>query len=252
MNQDNPNAELIELRTKAPISTHDLKRKFKENIQFVIDYDESTYKGKVFLTYLSNLDANCKVVFNTPQSKLELLKEYLHSTLLVNFPEMENMAMQVLLEASGKEGFIEFDPWEFINSNTEIIEKWLRCIQSLPVFALWCNDAHRDLVNEYPEDDDTSLAGINFVKLIKHENFPILIADIPYENLCWNKFFFESYVFAGDNLFTYFQEKNNPLFLFAVATEHEESMKNIVGAGLKTLTSLKDSIKEISNVPSVQ
>ena len=69
------------IETTAPIAIEDLKKHFEDKeTSYLVDYEKSELKGEKLLTYLSNLDLPCDLKNITP----DLLKDYFHSTSLVN------------------------------------------------------------------------------------------------------------------------------------------------------------------------
>lgn len=243
--------QVVIIHTQAPIPMDQLKRKFSENVEFVIDYDASSFKGAVFITYLTNLNLKCRLKFGSFASQLELLKEYLNSSMLVNVKEMEDLAINLLLLCRGENHFLTEDVEPFINENEEIIEVWLRRILSLMVYALKVAPNTAALVDQFPEDDNDELAGINFVKLIDHELFPFFFGNVDKSELSWNKTLFDEYCFAGQNLFHYFANPRNPLFTGLLAFAEEDGLKKLEEAANQTIGLYKEQLKGIEHVPSV-
>ena len=251
MSENQDKGDLVIIETSAPIPINDLKRKFKENVQFVVDYDKSTFKGDTFLTYLTNLNLNCRVTFSSKESQLELLKSYLNSALLVKFGEMEDLAINLLLFCRGELNFLDFDPESFINENEEIIEQWLKRVLSLMVFALHINPSTKALVEQFEIDEDENLRGINFVQLIDHELFPNFFKSVEQRELSWNPMLFDKYCFAGKNLFHYFASKRNPLFIGLLAIAEPDGVKKLEEAANNCLLECQELLKGIEHVPSV-
>lgn len=238
--------------TTAPIALPDLKRKFTEDVEFVIDYDNSKFKGKILITYLSNLDIKCELQIRDPDQALALLEEYLNIPTLVRVPDLENLAINVLLEYQGKPNKLNIEVDDFIARNQEALARWTRRINSLILYTMQINQQFQEIVEEFPEDLDDGVVGINFVQLIKHELFPLLLEGVKPEELTWNKTFFNDYVFAGSNLFTYFSVKENPLFLgLLCGLDHQSSELTIIPAMGVAEQACAATLKEISHVPSV-
>jgi len=203
--------------TVAPIPLAVLKRKFTEDIHFVIDYTDSKFRGKTLINYLSNLDISCSLQLTNKEDALELVLEYMRIPAAVSLPDLENVVINLLLAAQGKVHFLSFDPSEFLVEHQELIAQWLRRIASLRLYAIHCWGKDEAFVNSFPVDEDNSIAGINFVQLIKHELFVLLVADIPESEWSYNKMWFNDYVFGGKNMFHFFAVKENPLFLGLVS-----------------------------------
>lgn len=210
-----------------PIPPAILRRKFTEpDLLFVIDYDNSKFKGKMMITYLSNLNINCKLQLNDAENTLELLSQYLRITTLVSIGDMEHLAMHMLLAYCGKSHLLDFDPSEFIAANDDILTVWKRRLFQLPLFAMYTL-YHKDYVDGFPEDDDDGMYGINYVHLIKHADFAILLEDYTDDMLTKNTTLFNEYLFAGKNLFHYFAVPSNPLFMGVLAMQDKESYQSI-------------------------
>ena len=241
---------LQRIAVTAPISADLLRRSFTENIEFVVDYDNSRFKGKVFLTYLSNLDIKVRLHLPTPELALELFKEYLHLPAICNLAEMNTIALNVLLAYRGKENFLSFDPTEFIEQNREILERWNRRICQLPVFALYCRGGElRQRALDFPEDTDDLMTGINYVKLISHPDFAFLIDGIKDEEKTYNVKLFEKFFFKGANLFYFFAVPNNPLFMAVMMSP--AALKQAIQMGNTELAVMNKYLEENYNVPSV-
>lgn len=243
--------EQVIIETTVPIPVTTLKRKFTENVKFVVDYDNSKFKGKVLITYLTNLNVACELKFASLESKLALLKEYLHLTALVDLPELEDIVINLLLAASGRLYRLDFNPVEFINENREILEVWMRNVCMTPVYALHSYPQTVDEVKKYEEIPGEDLRGINFVHLLSHIQFPVLMMNLPEQDWCWNKLFFEEYCFAGNNLFYYFQSENNPFFMGLLVLTEPDHVGDLHGATERMLEANLTYLKGIEHVPSV-
>lgn len=242
----------VVIETSAPIPVADLKRKFTEVVEFVIDVDNSRLKGAGLITYLSNLNIAARLKFGDVQVLKELLVSYLHSTVLVNIRELEDLAINVILAATGKPYDLPFDPSTFIEENYEIIETWIKRLDSIPLYALQCRKEFKTDVANYPEDDDKGLHGLNFVKLIGNDLFPILCIGIEESDYNWNKMFFEEYCFAGSNLFTFFANRNNPYFMAMLGLEYPDTFAKLEEPMKALLEQAVHDMKEIGYVPPAQ
>jgi hypothetical protein len=74
-------------------------------------------------------------------------------------------------------------------------------------------DKFKEFVSSFPIDETEELEGINFLSLIKHEDFYDLLQSIDQTKLKFYKNYFDNYMFKGKNLFHYWANENNPLFL---------------------------------------
>lgn len=246
-----PAAYQERVETTAPIGMAVLKRKFTENIKFVLNYDEGKYKGKVFMTYLSNLNIDCEVVVKEEAALLELLTDYFHMPALVNLELLEDVAINVLLAASGRPYILPFDPASYIALNREIIDIWLKRMYSMHLFAIHCTGKYEEYVKSFPHDDNDSVVGLNYVSLIKNPSFIILMGGVEESQYTWNKTLFNEYIFAGGNLFSFFAVQENPLFAMVVAMQtpehHQEYVYQLTKAQKAATTILQGS----PHVPSV-
>lgn len=204
--------------TTAPIPMDLLRLKFTEDVHYIIDYTQSKFKGKVLLTYLTNLNLDCEIKFSDTESEMSVFKEYLSLTSMVQAPQFENIVIHILLDVLGVPNGLTFDPTEFIQENSDILARWLTNVAMLPTYSFHCHPKLKEHVNNYEEVED-DLRGINFVNLIKHPDFPLLISAVPDSTWCWNKTFFNEPCFAGKDMFQFFMDKNNPLFISLLTME---------------------------------
>lgn len=241
----------IVIEAPAPIPIPLLKRKFTENIHFVIDYTNSRVKGNVFLTYLSNAAVDCTIKFTTLQERLDVIHDYMHLPGMANVPQLEDDVMHLLLAATGAPHGLPFDPMEFITNNEPIFQKWMRNLCMVPAYAFHSYAAYKPLLDNVEEVPGEDLEGINFVNLIKHPLFAILMKDIPEEHWCWNKMFFEEYCFGGKNLFTFFESTNNPYYVALMAMTVSDSQPELNALREEFIGVHVDTIfKGMSHVPS--
>lgn len=210
--------ETIRVLTEAPIPVGVLRRKFTENIEFVIDYENSKFNDKVLITYLSNLNLKCRINLNDPDKALKLVEAYMRSPTLVALDDLLDVVINILLAYSGKPCLLSFDPSDFIRANLDIVNTWMKRVASLYLYAFWIDSSvDKAFFEKWPADTDDSLMGVNYVHLIKHPLFHLLIEDIPQQTWMHSPFFFQEYVFAGQNLYTYFAQPENPLYMAVVA-----------------------------------
>lgn len=198
------------IETKAPISIEDLKKYFTDkDISYLIDYKTSELKGKKLITYLSNLD----IPSNIKNPDLELVKEYLHSVSLVNIKSLENIVIDILFAKKGLTKNNLFT--SFIEENKEILDLWENKLESLTLYNMFMlnADKFRDYAQSYPKDDTQNLEGVNFISLLKHTRFFSYYGRINNDRLKFYTHYFNDYMFRGKNMFEYWANKNNPLFL---------------------------------------
>ncbi|MNQ10545.1 hypothetical protein D3C85_233860 [compost metagenome] len=236
----------------APIGLAELKRKFTEEVEFEIDYDNSRFKGKTLITYLSNLDITVRLKLSDPVEAQKLVADYLTMPAMVKIADLEDLAMNLVLAYNQKPYLLPFDPTDFLVANQPVLEMWTRRLFSLPLYAMYSmGQEYRDAVHTYPEDKDDNVIGLNFVHLIKHPLFAVLLENMTEEKWTWNKTFFNEYVFAGNNLFNYFAVQDNPLFIGLLALQDQESYNMLVPSLLEAEADAARQMKELSYVPSV-
>ena len=191
------------IETTAPISIDNLKIYFedKENTSFLIDYKESEIQGEKFLTYISNLDVPCDVKnYND-----DLVEKYLTTNMLVNIPSLERIVTQLLYAL--KDG--QDVPFK------EHLQNWEKKIDSLSLYNMYIIESgeFKEFVESFPQDDTKDLDGINFVSLLKNEATYGLFEKIKEKNLTFFSKYFNDYMFKGHNLYTFWANNNNPMFL---------------------------------------
>lgn len=212
--------EIIE--TIVPISIDNLKKYFEnKNIKFLIDYDSSQIKEEKFLIYISNLDIPCDIKFDkTKESHMDLVKFYMNSKSLINLPLLEEEVLEICLEAAGFG--LDDTRKEFISKNQEIIDQWLDILRSMSLYNFYALNGHEKLKEEYilqHEKRNSEGVAINFVNLLKYEDCCLLFMRncVEGEKLHYYEDIFNEYMFNGKNLFHYWQNENNRLFLLTWA-----------------------------------
>ena len=220
------------IETIAPINLEQLKSYFSDKDQyFSIDYGKSTIKGKTLLTYLSNLDVPCDINFSssTQEEFDELKVDYLHSPTLVNIQSLEYFMINLLLESRGLTH--EKVLTKFIEENKDIIESWNKKIDSLTLYNFYTidDDTFKKYVESYPIDETSSLEGVNFLSLLKHEDFYLLFEKVDDKNLKYYKNYFNEYMFKGKNLFSFWANENNPLHVltYSISAQLDETALNL-------------------------
>ena len=204
------------IKTIAPISLDDLKVYFSDkSTRYLIDYKNSKLQEQKILTYLSNLDLNCDIDiedFNDADNA-KLLQTYFGSTTLVNIPTLERAAMGVLFEYKGliQPGYFA----NFIQENLELVKSWVQKLDSLVLFNTYTinDEAAKQEVKNYPEDDTDSVQGINWVSLLKNEEFFYFYQILDVSNLRYYSRYFSENMFKGRNLYSFWATEKNPMFL---------------------------------------
>jgi len=211
---------LVVIETTAPIPADKLRRKFTENVEFHIDYSAGKYRGKQLINYLANLNIKVRFKLTDQQDALDLVKDYLNHPGMAKIDDLIDIVMQLMLGLLGRPNKLTFDPTTFAAENQAILMTWFRRVASLPALALWVNPkVSREAIEAIPKDADASLPGINFVHLIAHEMFPLLVEAIPQSAWNVNETFFKERLFGGNNLFYYFAIPENPLHIATISQD---------------------------------
>lgn len=198
------------IETTAPIGIDELKKYFaNKETAFIIDYANSELKGQKLLTYISNLDLPIDVV----NFDHEFIKDYFESSSIVSIPSLENEAILILFEYKGILDQLEYG--DFIKENEEILLYWKNRLDSLSLFNLHTieSDELGEYVKSFPSDQTADLKGVNFISLLKHETFYEWFKIINEDELVFYTRYFDDYMFKGSNLYSYWANENNPMFL---------------------------------------
>lgn len=211
------------IKTVAPIAIEDLKLYFADKtISYLINYDDSSIHGEKLITYLGNLDLPSDIEFDSSnENHLALLKVYFETGSLVSIPSLEFAAMECLFEYRGivASNFYE----EFIKQNEQTILEWARRLDSLTLYNLYCvnsDEFHEWVEKEFEEDQSDTTQYVNFVNLLKHEVFYVFFQTTDKNNLRYYSKLFNDYSFKGLNLYSYWANEVNPMFLltFGIAS----------------------------------
>jgi len=212
------------VETIAPISIENLKKYFANKDTFyIIDYKKSELQDVKLLTYLSNLDLPVDI----KDPNLELVKEYLNSISLVNISSLENIVIDILIEYKGLSKNSKYK--QFIEENKHIISKWSDKLDSLSIFNVYIINSEelRNYAKGFPKDNSNDLIGVNFISLLKHERFYYFYNKLN-NNIKFYTHYFDDYMFRGKNLYSYWSNSNNPMFLLTMAIaegKHKEYLK---------------------------
>lgn len=204
------------IKTTAPIAIEYLKEFFtdRDGTSFLIDYENSQLQGSKLLIYLSNLDVPCDIDIDIFSDEyLTLLAEYMKTPFILNIDTLEKGAIDVLLKIKGQSDATSYD--SFIVKNKEIIENWVDILDSLPLYNLYTInvDEFKQFVSSRPKKDSDITKGINFVSLLKHEEFFDFYQTWNAEKSFFYEQFFNDYMFKGKNLYNFWANENNPMFL---------------------------------------
>jgi len=213
------------IQTKAPIAIEDLKKHFtNDGVKFLIHYGNSDLKGEKLLTYLSNLDLPCDLT----DIDNELLKDYFHSTSLLNCPELEEQAIDVLLQFKTIDNF-GAETQKFISENLDIVKKWTNKLDSLSLYNMYMvnEPKFKEYAESFTHDDTDELEGINFISILKNTRFYEFYKHVQEKELKFYTKYFNEYMFRGKNMYSYWANANNPMFLLTketVAGRHKDYM----------------------------
>ena len=201
------------IETTAPLQLDQLKEYFTDkNVFYIIDYENSDIKNEMLLTYLSNLEIPCDIQIKEYENCMDLLSTYFSFKQMLSVPFLEEKAIDILLQYKG---IIEVSDHDFIENHKEIIQSWVEKLDSLSIFNMWIvnETSFKEFAEGFPFNDDNTIEGINFVSLLKHEHFYIYYNIIENGNLNFYERYFEDYMFKGNNLYSYWANENNPMFL---------------------------------------
>lgn len=205
------------IETAAPIKIEDLKKYFEDkSTVFVIDYASSSIKAEKLLIYISNLDIPCDIKFNNADEVSELLAAYLHSSFIVNLPILEKITISLLLQ---NKGLVDIVDDEMLTKLKPYLDVWTEKLDSLPLFNLYVvqdDEFKQWVVDHHVEDDTSDLAGINFVSILDNEDFYFFYQKLTDNPKYYSKLFNE-YMFKGRNLYSFWANEHNPLFLLTHA-----------------------------------
>lgn len=231
------------IETTAPIKIEELKKYFVDKETFyLINYEESSLKGVKLLTYLSNLDIPCDIKLEShTQSSDDLLLEYLNATTLVNVPFLELEAIKLLLQFKGVN---DYGYSKFIKDNEEILSKWSMILDSLLYYNTYTinDDSYKEKIRNSQAYDSDLIIGVNFVSLLKYEEFYDFYMKTDPKNFKYHEVYFNDYLFKGRNLYYYWANANNPIFIITWAVETGNLDADLFGQALK-----KD-VEEINSV----
>jgi len=206
------NNEIIE--TTVPISIENLKKYFEnKNIKFLINYNDSNLQEEKFLTYISNIDIPCDIIFDRKEENhVKLISHYMKMTNIVNLPSIENEVLSICLEASN---YCDCGYKDFIEENKEIVKHWLEILKSMGLYNMYTityDDNFKEYVKSHTNKNSNSI-GLNFVNLLKYQETSLLFKINEGEEVYYYEDLFNEYMFKGNNLYYYWQNENNNLFL---------------------------------------
>lgn len=217
------------INTYAPIPIEHLKEYFADkNVIFYINYKQSSIKDDKLITYLSNLEIPCDIVFDDNTDLKNFVKIYMESSNLINIPSIELLVMELLIYSKNIEGvepLVDMNYQEILDSiPKQTIERWNQLLESAILYNLTTISIPeiKQLAEQFPHDPDDSLFGVNFLNLFKYAEFYVYYKKIDPNNIRYFDKYFNEYIFKGKNMFHYWVNVNNPIFLMTVGmtTQH--------------------------------
>lgn len=202
------------IETTAPISIDLLKLYFEDKeTKFIINYKDSNLKGEKLITYLSNLDIPCDLNITEPDDLVEMVGVYLNSTSLVNISLLEEVIINLLMQ---KRGIIPVVDSDVLEQYSKELDVWEQRVDSLTLYNI--HSIQDETLKEFSEnapvaEDDGDMKGVNFVSLLKRDSLYSLLEKTEPDNLRYYPKFFNEYIFKGKNLFSYWANRNNPMFI---------------------------------------
>ncbi len=232
------------VETIAPISIDNLKKYFTDKSTFfVLNYKDSSLKGAKLLTYLSNLDVPCDINVTgcEEQEVYDLIRDYLNTTMLVNVPSLEKAVNHILHQTKG---LIPLNDEQFILDNKEILSIWVSKLESLSLYNMYIvgGESFKEFAEKFEKDDTDELVGINFISLLKNEYFYSFYENTNPDNLKFYTRYFDDYMFRGKNMYSYWANENNPLFLLTYGiAEGMITGETYISAKQKTIEELANA-----------
>jgi hypothetical protein len=201
------------ITTKAPIGIEDLKVYFQDkDTKYLIDYGISDLKGEKLLTYLGNLDLPCDIIYDNDESLFEMVEAYLKFTHIVNIQSLELRVIDMLLQRKNLKQ--QFTP-NAVERFGDLLDQWIQKLEALVLYNIHMlnDESLKESVSNQPHNDTDSTEGINFVSLLKHSDFYTFYESINDSNIVYYTKYFNDYMFKGQNLYSYWANENNPMFL---------------------------------------
>jgi hypothetical protein len=229
------------IETTAPIAIDDLKHYFEnKETSYLIDYEKSTLRGEKLLVYLSNLEIPCDIKFNSIELFDELLKDYLKTNVIVKIPSLEQGTIDLLLQYNKIDPPVDNDIIEEVKEDLKI---WSSKLKSLTLYNMYTLNVEgaKEWIKEFPEDNTSSTEGINFVSLLDNFDVYRIFEKIDQSELKYYSEYFEKYMFKGKNLFSFWANENNPMFLLTYSiSENTIDLDEYIKARNNTIQELMD------------
>lgn len=228
----------------APLTMEQIKEFFLDkSLQFVVDYTNSALKGKVFLTYISNLDLPAEIDLSG-SSKEEikaLVQDYMEVRNINESKGLATLVSLILLYGRGVD-ISEFqaplsleEMKQFADENKDLMDRWYAFLDSMILFSMMSvqlvdkdengvdigvpafETAFPGFFDKYETVDDPLFIGSNVVNLFQVPMFLERYFSVPTPEPKYFKQQFTEYMFKGKRLFHYFANENNTFFKFLIA-----------------------------------
>lgn len=209
----------------APLSIDQIKEFFKDkSLFFLVDYENSKLKDKVFLTYLSNLDIPSDVELSkniSKESLFNLIDSYMNMKTVTDVDSLNMMVCHILLKFKKVNlDNIIVNPFlsddlvdEYIDTRKEMLEKWAHFIDSSILYLMYIfQDLNEKLKvdEQFPKIDDANYVGLNVVNLFKTPGFlQTYFSSDEKSSLSFFTEQFTKYMFKGKSFYEYYDNKNN-------------------------------------------
>jgi len=215
------------INTVVPVPTDVIKRLVAEKPtpEVVIDVAESKLEGQVFLTYLTNLGMEVTLDFTSTDDYFSLLLAYMRSPMVHDLPQLERGVLEVLLQIKGfaSESGIDYHDLIIDPQNRDIIYRWLSIIESLSLYNMKWTGVNEDYIfKQHEVVTDRDLTGINYIKLIGHDLFPLLLDGTPIIPLCYYQDLYDKPLYRGSTLELFWCNAENPVFLIGIGIQQGE------------------------------
>lgn len=209
----------------APLPVASIKEFFQDkDTFFLINYEESKLKGKVLLTYLSNLDipADIKLPDDFDDETIfELLDAYMEIKTISSVDILKAMMAHIVLKYIGVPTHEVFESTlltedqvdRYIETRKETLERWKFFLDSTMVYLLYIHtDLNEELrlEDQVPHIDDAMYLGHNVVNLFSVPTFMELFQGASeVDQMAFFVPQFTQHMFKGETLYPYFVHENN-------------------------------------------
>ncbi len=223
---DSPHIELNYIEVTAPIPINVLKESFKDPlVAFKIDVDNSKLPAPRILNYVANLKVQTELKFVSKDRMTEFLLAYMSSTLLYRCPELETLALVMVMHSMGidtsSDDYTAEEMDVVVNEiGPEIIQLWRTRLSSIPAWTLHAHTQTKEMARQYPDDTITFTKdgridprGINFIHVLESPLLPLWSMVIRNEDITFNKALFDDNIFAGKSMYSYLSGADNPFML---------------------------------------